>query len=110
MNRRRLLLLAGLTVGTLVAGCGVPDSNITGTVVSKRYEPAEYKTERTCKKKNDAGKCTQYQTRHVLKEGEEWEIVVRDVNGEDHEIDVSQDVYDKVQVGDRWPEWEATHG
>lgn len=110
MRRRHLLLLAGLTVGTLAVGCGAPDSNIVGTVVSKEYEPAEYKTEKKCKKKNSAGRCTQYQTRRVLKDGEEWEIVVKDLEGKEHEIDVSPDVYDKVQVGDRWPEWEATDG
>lgn len=38
----------------------------------------------------------------TIVEPETWTIVVKDENGEKHTIEVSQDEFNKLQVGDKW--------
>ena len=109
MNNRRMAIkamvfsvigivaaLAALLV--LAVGCGTP--SVTGTVVAKEYDAAEWKHKQECVSKRD-GKCKRYVTKRTLVEGEEWEVTVRDDDGYDHEFDVSESLYNQLKKGDR---------
>lgn len=72
------LVLTVLVTGVTLAGCNTHPP-LTGKVVEKDYDPP--------KRRQKA----------------DYDITVRDVNGEDHEIDVSKNTYDKYQVGDNYP-------
>lgn len=107
---RRIVIITTVALAVLAGGIalmvwasGYTPSQVTGTVVSKEYEPAEFKNKRTCASKNSAGKCIRYTTKRTLVDGEEWEVVVRDGRGREHELDVSRRDFDRVQVGSAWP-------
>lgn len=109
MNNRRMAIkamvfsamgiVAALTALLLLAvGCGTP--SVAGTVVSKKYDAAEWKFKQECASKRD-GKCKRYVTKRTLVEGEEWEVVVRQANSDrEFEFDVSEDLYNRLEVGD----------
>lgn len=97
-------------LGILLGGCGkgVSDAPVTGTVVAKDYDPTEYKRTRDCRTRyttgTQKGQCKIYGPYYdQVVEREDWDITVRDAAGDEHEIEVTRDEYNSVQVGDTWP-------
>lgn len=87
---KRFWLVFFLAVSLLgLTGCNTtPSAPISGTVIEKDYDKASrYKVKKKWKTKSA-----------------DWDITVREANGEEHEIDVSKQQYDKIRVGDRFTE------
>ncbi|GAA0315245.1 DUF7489 domain-containing protein [Kineococcus aurantiacus] len=107
MNRPRTLTAVALAVAALTLGaCGDP---VVGTVTAKEHEAAE--TERGTRKDcttstSSTGtrttKCKTVPT--TSHEPEEWELTVAEDDGDTVEVGVDRDVYDRVEVGDRYDE------
>ena len=94
-----LALLAAVAFG--LSACGEP---VVGTVTAKEHEEAE--TERTttsrCTGSGIEKKCRTVPTTRY--DPEEWELTVETDDGSTVEFTVDEDVYDSVQVGDRYDE------
>jgi hypothetical protein len=94
---RKAITATALAAGLIpLAACGT-DKPVTGTVVAKDHDPAK----RTCAKHRGTGakrKCVRWRT-----SGEEWELTVRTADGDEVEVDVARDVYDRYTEGDRYP-------
>jgi hypothetical protein len=110
MKRLRKIILLGVLSALVAAGCGSsgPDGrDVVGVVIGKDYDPTTYKTVRTCVRKytsgSNKGRCADYRTDKKVKEYEDWDVTVRDASGEEYEIDVSEEMFNRVEVGDPWP-------
>lgn len=80
----RLLLVLGLLS---LPGCaGLSPKPVSGVVVEKDYDKA------TSKYRNGKWKRTKA----------DWDITVRDAQGKEHEVDVSEDVYNSIREGDKF--------
>lgn len=72
------LILAMIAGGAVLTACSSP-KRVTGTVVEKDYDPP------------------------MRRSAADYDITVRDANGDEHEIDVSKTTYDKYKIGDKYP-------
>lgn len=68
-------------------------------VAKKRIDPAHYKTERKCSKKNSSGNCVSYTTKTKITDDKDWILVTSDGIA----YDVDEGEYNSVNVGDYWP-------
>lgn len=109
-NRTRLAVLTLTALVTLTA-CGATVTS--GTITGKDHDNAEVKTTRVCDRytttRSGTGKrarttrtCAHYGTR-TRTEPESWEFTLRDKDGNTGEVDVTEDEYDRYQVGDKYP-------
>ena len=101
MIHHRASAVALLAAALVLTACGEP---VVGTVTAKEHEAAE--TERTTTRKctgSGAEKTCKNvpTTRH---DPEEWELTVETDDGSTVEFTVDEDVYESVQVGDRYDE------
>ncbi|ABS05389.1 hypothetical protein Krad_3926 [Kineococcus radiotolerans SRS30216 = ATCC BAA-149] len=99
-------LLAVATLVLVLTACGDP---VVGTVTAKEHDAAEttHGTRKDCTTSTSSTgtrttKCkTVPTTKH---EPEEWELTVAEDDGDTVEVDVDQDAYDRIEVGDRYDE------
>lgn len=89
-------ILASAALAIALSACG--GTGATGTVIEKDYDAATVKTEKKCKGVGIAKKCKT----KVKRSPADWDITVRDSAGDEHEIEVSQAQYERVEIGDRW--------
>lgn len=95
----RRLATAGAAIGLVatIAACG-PAASISGTVVDKEFDKGG------CKKTTTiimSGKTPVPVTKKKCT-ADEYEIDVRQDNGETVEVDVSRSTYDRIRIGDRY--------
>jgi len=95
-KNKRLWFVFSLLIALLgVTGCNSsPAEPVAGTVIHKDFDKAE----KVCKKK--PGKTF----RTCKTSPADWDITVQDEFGEEHEIDISQSQYNRINVGDRFTE------
>ncbi|WP_432513940.1 hypothetical protein [Kineococcus sp. SYSU DK001] len=107
MNRPRSLTAVVLAAAALtLSACGDP---VVGTVTAKEHDAAETKhgTRKDCTTSTSSTgtkttKCKTVPT--TTHEAEEWELTVAEDDGDTVEVGVAQEVYDRVEVGDRYDE------
>lgn len=105
-------VIAVLLAALFLAACAPANSrndydDITGTVVEKDYDATTYMMVRECSYKYSTGpkkgQCAAYKDVKKVRERENWDVTVKDAAGEEHEIDVTRDVYNRTEIGDPWP-------
>lgn len=97
--RLKTLAVAALATAALAA-CS--SWHGTGTVVQKSYEAASTWTtyESVCYSHNSSGACTfSMQQPHEHYEPEQWKLKVRDSEGKNHTVEVSETEYNQAVVG-----------
>lgn len=111
MNRPRTVSAVVLAAAAFaLTACGDPVvGTVVGTVTAKEHDAAEteHGTREDCTTSTSSTgtrttKCRTVPT--TTHEPEEWELTVVQDDGATVEIDVDRDVYDRVQVGDRYDE------
>jgi hypothetical protein len=103
---RTLTAIVLATVALTLNACGDP---VVGTVTGKEHDAAEteHGTRKDCTTSTSStgGKATKCKTVPTTKhEPEEWELTVQEDDGDTVEVSVDEEVYDRVQVGDRYDE------
>lgn len=65
----------------------------------KYVDPAHYKNEKKCVKKDSKGKCVKYETKKKETDDKDWVLVTSDGTS----WDVEESEYNSVNIGDYWP-------
>lgn len=68
-------------------------------VARKHIDPAHYKSEKKCVKRDSKGKCIKYVTKKKETDDTDWILVTSDGTS----YDVEESEYNSVNVGDYWP-------
>lgn len=114
MNIRKLVRVAAMsiiTVGVLSAcngGLSTPSNDLPSEpkkIVKKYIDPAHYKTVRECVSRQN-GKCKKYTNKKKMTDDKDWLLVTSDGTT----YDVTEDVYNSVQVDQWWNNWQSYGG